>query len=224
MANSARRGRGSAVEILVEQVLEVFLAPAVQNRLAQLEHDLLEFLESEPARLDFAAEAGIVAVVAGGDELRELAVGEHPSGELERHGVGVESANVRVEQIFKVDRGTAELGVEIETAGAKAAGAEDRGHGKRELLDVGVELVGVPTQQKVAGVGVDRSEQALRGRRLDLMLERVAGEGGVVGLDVELEMLVEAVGPQEGDAGGDIEIVLVLGGLLRLGLDQELAR
>ena len=55
------------------------------------------------------------------------------------------------------------------------------------------------------------------------MLEGVAGERRVVGLDVELEMLVEAVGAQEGDAAGDVEIVLVLRRLLRLRLDEELA-
>jgi hypothetical protein len=55
------------------------------------------------------------------------------------------------------------------------------------------------------------------------VLEGVAGERGVVGLDVELEVLLQAVGAQEGDAAGDVEVVLVLGRLLRLGLDQELA-
>jgi hypothetical protein len=63
----------------------------------------------------------------------------------------------------------------------------------------------------------------LRGGDLDLVLEGVAGERGVVGLDVELEVLLEAVGAEEGDAAGDIEVVLVLRGLLRLGLDEELA-
>jgi hypothetical protein len=61
------------------------------------------------------------------------------------------------------------------------------------------------------------------GGDLDLVLEGVAGEGGVVGLDVELEVLFEAVGAEEGDAAGDVEVVLVLGRLLRLGLDEELA-
>ncbi len=55
------------------------------------------------------------------------------------------------------------------------------------------------------------------------MLEGVAGQGGVVGLDVELEILLQAVGAEEGDAAGDVEIVLVLGRLLRLRLDEELA-
>jgi hypothetical protein len=55
------------------------------------------------------------------------------------------------------------------------------------------------------------------------VLEGVAGQRRVVGLDVELEVLLEAVGAQEGDPAGDVEVVLVLGRLLRLGLDQELA-
>ena len=85
-------------------------------------------------------------------------------------------------------------------------------------------MIGVPTQQEIAGVGVNRSEQAVRCRRFNLMLERVAGEGRMIGLEVELEMLVETVRLQEGNPGGNIEIILMLGGLHWLGLDQELPR
>ena len=90
-------------------------------------------------------------------------------------------------------------------------------------LDVGVELVGIPAQQQVAGIGVDRTEHLVGGGQLDFVLEGVAGQGGVVGLDVELEVPVQLVGLEEGDAAGHVEVVLMLGRLLRLGLDQELA-
>jgi len=130
---------------------------------------------------------------------------------------------VGVEEIFDVHGRTAELGVEVETARAETAGLEDRGHGEGELAGVGVELVGVPAQHRVASVGVDRAEHVGRRGDFDLVLERVAGERGVVGLDVKLEVLVQAVGAEEADAGRAVEVVLVLGGLLRLGLDEELA-
>ena len=51
----------------------------------------------------------------------------------------------------------------------------------------------------------------------------MAGEDGVVLLDVELDVVEEVVALQEAVAGGDVEIVLVLGRLLRLGLDQDRA-
>ena len=105
----------------------------------------------------------------------------------------------------------------------EAAGAQDGDHGERELLHVRVELVGVPAEQRVAGVRVDRAQHPLGGRDLDLVLEGVAGERRVVGLDVELEVLLEAEGAQEGDPARDVEVVLVLRRLLRLGLDVELA-
>jgi len=43
----------------------------------------------------------------------------------------------------------------------------------------------------------------------------------VVRLDVELEVLRQPVGAQEGDPAGDVEVVLVLGRLLGLGLDEN---
>ena len=55
------------------------------------------------------------------------------------------------------------------------------------------------------------------------VLHGVAGERGVVGLEVQLEMLEQIVLAQEIQARGGVGIVLVLGRLLRLGLDVELA-
>ena len=51
----------------------------------------------------------------------------------------------------------------------------------------------------------------------------MAGKGGMVHFDVHLEVLVEVVGLQEADHGLGVDIVLVLGGLHRLGFDQESA-
>ncbi len=55
------------------------------------------------------------------------------------------------------------------------------------------------------------------------MLECVAGEGGVVYLDVDFEVLVESVGLEESDYGLGVNVVLVLGGFHGLGLDEECA-
>ena len=83
------------------------------------------------------------------------------SGELEGLGVGVHAADMGVEQVHRIGRGTAQLGVEVEATRAETAGTQDRDHGEGELADVGVELVGVPAEQLVTGVGVDRAEHAL---------------------------------------------------------------
>ena len=84
-------------------------------------------------------------------------------------------------------------------------------------------LVGVPAQQQVAGVGVDRAQKALAAGIFQLVLHGVAGQRGVIGFQVQLDVLGQAVGPQEVDAGGRVEIVLMLGRLLGLGLEIELA-
>ncbi len=54
------------------------------------------------------------------------------------------------------------------------------------------------------------------------MLDRVPREGGVVGLDVELEVLVEAVLLEEPPDRAGVGVVLVFGGLHRLRFDEEL--
>ena len=55
-----------------------------------------------------------------------------------------------------------------------------------------------------------------------LVLHGVTGQGGVVGFEVQLEMVEQVVLPQEVEARGGVAVVLVLGRFLRLGLDVEL--
>src|SRR5206468_11767168 len=52
-------------------------------------------------------------------------------------------------------------------------------------------------------------------------LERMAGKDGVVLFDVELDVLEKVIALEEAVARGDIEIILMLGRLLRLRLDQD---
>ena len=63
-----------------------------------------------------------------------------------------------------------------------------REHALRGEVDVGRELVGVPAEQQVARVGVDGAEHAVLRGDFHFVLHRVAGQRGVVGLDVQLEV------------------------------------
>ena len=56
------------------------------------------------------------------------------------------------------------------------------------------------------------------------MLEGVARQGGVVGLNVHLEILVQPVLAHKADRRCGIKIILVLHGLLWLGFNEEIAR
>ncbi len=55
------------------------------------------------------------------------------------------------------------------------------------------------------------------------MLEGVAGQSGMVHLDIHLEVLVQIVGLKEADYGLGIHVILMLAGLHGLRLDQECA-
>ena len=60
-----------------------------------------------------------------------------------------------------------------------------------------------------------------RHRGRDLVLKAVAGQCGVVRLDIQLHFLFQPIGDQEGVDGLDIVVVLVLGGFVRFRLDQN---
>ena len=100
--------------------------------------------------------------------------------------------------------------------------AQDLVQGEAHLLDRARELVGVPPVLRVAAVGVDRAEHAGGDRGGHLVVEAVAGEGGVVGLEVDLDLVEVVAGEEPGHRRG-VVVVLVLGRLGRLRLDQDRA-
>ncbi len=126
-----------------------------------------------------------------------------------------------VEEVHRLDAFALHVGVEVQSAGGEPAALENAQHRRRRVVQVGGELIGIPAQQQVAAVGVDRAEHVVGHREFQLVLEAVLSECGVVGLDVELEVLGEAVLAEEAQDGCRVEIVLVLGGLFGLGLDVE---
>ena len=136
-------------------------------------------------------------------------------------GAGVDAADVADQEIGRIDRLPAHLGVEVEAARRDAAVLQDEIQRRDEFGRVVGELVGVPARLVVVAVGVDRAEQAERGGERDLVLERMVGQHRVADLDVELDLVLEAELAQEAGDGRDVEIVLVLGRLLRLRLDQD---
>ena len=129
-----------------------------------------------------------------------------------------------MEQVGAVDRLAAQLGVEVEPAGGEPAAAQDLDHPERHLLDRPGEAVEVPAEPVVAGVGVDRPEDPGVDGGGDLVGEVVARQRGVVDLDVDLDLVGQVVALQEGVDGGDVVVVLVLGRLARLRLEEDRAR
>src|SRR5437763_16771778 len=95
------------------------------------------------------------------DGLRiEQSLGEH-----------VDSADVAVEQVDRIDRLTADLRIEVEPSAGHPAAFENVQHGERQPGDIVGELIGVPTILRIAAVDVDRPKDAARNRSGDLMLE-----------------------------------------------------
>ena len=129
-----------------------------------------------------------------------------------------------MEQVHLVEALAAHLGIEVIAAVLEPARLEDFIGGQGHLLDAVGELVGVPTVLRVAAVGVDAAEDPQRHGGGDLMMKTVPGQRRVVGLDVHFDFVFQAVLMQEAEHSGAVVIVLVLGRLLGLGLDQQVTR
>ena len=132
-----------------------------------------------------------------------------------------DAPDVAVEEVGAVHALPAELGVEQEASRLEPAAAEDLVDRQAHLVDRVGELVGVPAVLRVAAVGIDRAEDPVVEGIGDLVVERVARQGGVVDLDVDPELVEQVVTVQEAVDGRAVVVVLVLGRLLRLGLEQQ---
>ena len=177
---------------------------------------------ASPSRID-APEGPAPAGVARLAQRVEAPALEHLGRHQQGAGKRVDAADVGVEEVVAVDALAPQLGVEVEAAGREAAALEDLVDGERQLVDRVRELVGVPAVLVVAPVGVDAAEDAVRDGVGDLVVEAVSGQRGVVGLDVHEVLALEPVADEEAVDGGAVVVVLVLGRLLGLGLDEERA-
>ena len=115
------------------------------------------------------------------------------------------------------------MGIEVDASGPEAACHLDYKHCLRDLIYVCRELIGVPSVLVVTPVRINASQHPGIGSCLKVMLEGVAGKGGMVDLHVEREVLVKAVVPEKTYHSCGIVVILVLGGLHGLGLNVKLA-
>ena len=127
------------------------------------------------------------------------------------------------QQVFRIDRLAAQLGVEVGAAGLEAAACQDLVIGQRHFRHVVGELVGIPAGLVVVAVHVDRAEDAERIGERQFMLEGMAGKDRMALLDIDLHLVFETVVLEEAVDRRDVVVVLVLGRLLRLRLDQDRA-
>ena len=126
-----------------------------------------------------------------------------------------------MEKVGSIDALATELGIEHEPAGCEASASKDLVYRQTQLIDRVWELVGIPTVLRIASIGIDRTEDAVVDCVRNLMFERVPRERRVVRLDIDLELIEEVVALEEPVHRCAVVVVLVLGGFLRLGLDEQ---
>lgn len=182
---------------LVEEIFHALLATAAYLWLWVFECIFLKVFEGDFAGFDLRADVFVEGAVARLDKVSHAAVLADRGCNLEAAGKGVHTADVCMHEVDWLVGLAAALGVEVEATGGEAAHFQDAEHDLSGQIDVGWELVGVPADQLVAAVGVDTAEHACIHADGELVLHRVTCECRVVGLDVELEVIHEAIFAQE---------------------------
>ena len=223
----SEKPRGSllrALDVFVDQVFKVFLAAAgVLGNLPFLENVFFQILEAGASSLNLRTDPRIPGTVALVDKVFQSTICTNGSGDFEPTGKGVHPADMRMEQVDWLKTFSTYLGIEIDPTWLETTVVEDRKHALGGQIDVGGELIGVPTQHHIARIGVNATQGTSGRCDLQFMLHGVAGQGRMIGFQVELEMSHQSILPEKIQASSSIGIILVFGRFLGLGLNVELA-
>ena len=103
----------------------------------------------------FLAEGGVPSGIALVFLRADLATLDNVGGTEQRTRQCVDAADMTIEQVDRLAALATDLGVEIEPTGVQAAGWQQFDERQRNVADVEIELVGVPTILVVAAIDVD---------------------------------------------------------------------
>src|SRR5690606_11183398 len=133
----------------------------------------------------------------------------------------IHSADMGMEDILKVRGVPSDLRIKIDTTSLKAPRLQDDEHGLGQLIYIHRELIGVPSVLVIAPIGIYASKEVVVRGHLEFVLKGMLGEGGMVHLDVEFEIIQEVIFGQETKYGRCIKIILVFGRFHRLGFYEK---
>mmetsp|Transcript_64983 Transcript_64983/g.171937 ORF Transcript_64983/g.171937 Transcript_64983/m.171937 type:complete len:310 (-) Transcript_64983:408-1337(-) len=154
--------------------------------------------------------------------LREHAVLHGASGTAQPARKTVHAANVRDEHVLKVRGLPPQLAVKVVATRREPALLHNDEHAQECLPRVTGKLIRVPTKVRLSSIAVDGPEHAVGRRHAQVVFIVVAGQRGVVRLDVDLELSIETIGLEKANHRLCIVIVLMCRGFPGLRFDQEL--
>src|SRR6201999_1571548 len=127
------------------------------------------------------------------DESGDLASLEHGGCAQQAARQNVHRADMSVEKIRGIDAWAADLGIEVVAARREDAARENVVQRERYFAQIVGKLIRVPTVLRVAAVHVDGAENTVVNRHGDFVLEAMAGERCMVRLDIDLDLLFQAM-------------------------------
>ena len=162
MTHPRNDGVSRFLDVFVDQVFDQFLAATAAGVwFALVEHVGFQVGEVDFSGFDLCSDAAVPTAVAVVNDFGQAAFFDDLRRDLCSASERVHAADVGVEEVDRFEAFSTDFRVEVDPAGCQAALFQDDQHALRGEVDVGRELVGVPAEQQVAGVGVDAAQVAL---------------------------------------------------------------
>src|SRR5690606_11286525 len=149
-----------------------------------------QFFEAHFALDDLLTNARVPAAVALGHKVLQFFGFQQAMGNEQPVGEGVHAGNMGVEEIQGHEGTAAHLGAEVQTAGSQASIKQDLVDSQGGNVNLGGELVRIPTQEVITLVSIHTAQKAVDSGQPQLMLEGMPRKGCVVGFNIDFKVFL----------------------------------
>src|SRR5690625_2168417 len=123
---------------------------------------------------------------------------------------------MRDKEILRIGGVSSDFCIKVKSAWFNSAMIQYNHHGFDRIIEIGGEIIGIPSILMISSVGIDAAQMSRFGGYHQIVCERVAGQCGVVGFDIEFEIIQQILLSENSENGGDVKSNLLFGGLLGL--------
>src|SRR5690625_2180211 len=130
---------------------------------------------------------------------------------------------MRDKEILRIGGVSSDFCIKVKSAWFNSAMIQYNHHGFDRIIEIGGEIIGIPSILMISSVGIDAAQMSRFGGYHQIVCERVVGQCGVVGFDIEFEIIQQILLSEKSENGGRVKVILMFGRRHVLWLDDEIS-
>src|SRR5690625_5972727 len=112
---------------------------------------------------------------------------------------------MRDKETLRIGGVSSDFRIKVKSSWFNAAMIQNNHHRFNRIIQIGGEIIGIPSILMIPPVGIDAAQVSRFGGYHQIVCKRVAGECGVVGFDIEFEIIQQILLFQKSENGGRVK-------------------